>query len=129
MRLTVNSLEPALDGALIPAGCHVSGIGSFKHGMCEYDNELLSKASIFVESRQTAELEAGELIHAVESGLTRPEDWKEIGEVLIGEKPGRQNTGEITFFKSVGHAVFDLLAARAVWESAVEQGLGTRWEP
>jgi ornithine cyclodeaminase len=122
-----NSHNPVLPAQLVPAGCHVSGIGSYKPEMCEFDNELLSKSSIFVECRQTAMNEAGELIRANQAGVTAPEDWTEIGELLLAGRAGRQSSGEITFFKSVGHAVFDLLAARAAWQAAIEQDAGTEW--
>ncbi len=124
-----NSHGPVLPGRLVPTGCHVSGIGSFKRGMCEFDNEILSKASIFVENRLSASIEAGELISAMEAGTTRVEAWTEIGEVLSGLRPGRESEAEITFFKSVGHSVFDLLAAHAVWRTATEQDIGTVWQP
>lgn len=124
-----NSLNPVIHGKWVPEGCHVSGVGSFKQGMCEFDSELLSKASIFVEKRETASSEAGELMTAVSSGISKESDWSEIGEVITGQRPGRQSHQEITYFKSVGHAVFDLLAARAVWKAAVEQGVGQDWSP
>jgi ornithine cyclodeaminase len=124
-----NSKTPVIPGANIPPGCHVSGIGSFKPDMHEFDLYLLQKASIFVESRQTASSEAGELMRAVEQKSTHPSRWSEIGEVLDAKRPGRQNADEITFFKSVGHAVFDLVAARAAWETALESGAGMEWQP
>lgn len=124
-----NSKNPVIHGKWVPKGCHVSGVGSFKQGMCEFDNELLIKASIFVEKRQTAASEAGELMAAVASGVSKESDWSEIGEVIGGQRSGRLSDEEITYFKSVGHAVFDLLAARAVWEAAIEQGIGQDWQP
>ena len=124
-----NSQDPVISGGLIPTGCHVSGVGSFKKGMCEIDTELLTKASIFVEKRETAANEAGELMAAVASGMSTESDWNEIGEVLSGQRPGRQSDEEITYFKSVGHSVFDLIAARAVWKAATEQGVGQEWQP
>ena len=65
----------------------------------------------------------------MEAGTTRVEAWTEIGEVLSGLRPGRESEAEITFFKSVGHSVFDLLAAHAVWRTATEQDIGTVWQP
>ncbi|MFT5140907.1 MAG: ornithine cyclodeaminase/alanine dehydrogenase-like protein (mu-crystallin family) [Rhodothermales bacterium] len=124
-----NSSEPVIPGYLIPDGCHVSGIGSFKRGMCEFDHEFLSKSSIFVEHRETAIIEAGELISATEAGIIKIHHWTEIGEVLGNQRPGRTSETEITFFKSVGHAVFDLVAARAIWDAAIEQDIGQEWHP
>ena len=48
----------------------------------------------------------------------------EIGEIINGEKPGRQTDDEITFFKSVGLAVQDAVTAAAVLEAAERKGLG-----
>ena len=73
--------------------------------------------------------EAGELIAARAAGITSPGRWAEIGEVLAGTVPGRQDQQQITLFKSVGHAVYDLQAARAVYEAAKARGAGLEWEP
>jgi ornithine cyclodeaminase len=124
-----NSMVPVLPGARVPAGCHVSGIGSFRPGMREFDEALVRRAGIFVESRETALEEAGELIAAHEAGVVSPESWTEIGEVISGTAPGRKHPDQVTFFKSVGHAVFDLHAARAIYESARERRAGQRWQP
>lgn len=124
-----NSPEPVLPGARVPTGCHVSGIGSFTPGMREFDEALLGRAAIFVESRSTALAEAGELIAADRSGAAPSADWTELGEVLGGRRPGRRHESQITFFKSVGHPVFDLYAARHIHEAAVREGAGLSWSP
>jgi ornithine cyclodeaminase len=124
-----NSPDPVIPGDLVPSGCHVSGVGSYKKEMCEFDNEMISKSSIFVECRRTANREAGELMAAVDAGASVVSDWTELGEVLKKSHPGRRNDREITFFKSVGHAIFDLLAARDVWETAADRQMGTQWKP
>jgi ornithine cyclodeaminase len=123
-----NSHYPVISGGLVPSGCHVSGIGSFKPEMCEFDSKLLLKSSIFVEKRSNALIEAGELIKANEACLSDQASWTELGEVISGKRPGRQSDNEITFFKSVGHAVFDLLAARAVFAMAMAKGVGQEWQ-
>ncbi len=124
-----NSLTPVIPGELVPDGCHVSGIGSFRPDMREFDEALLERARIFVESRETAMEEAGELIAADASGAAPRNGWAEIGEVLAGSAPGRESPEQVTFFKSVGHAVFDLYAARAIYDAAREAGAGQEWHP
>jgi ornithine cyclodeaminase/alanine dehydrogenase-like protein (mu-crystallin family) len=123
-----NSLEPVIPGDRVPPGCHVSGIGSFRADMREFDLELLARAAIFVESRVTALEEAGELIAARDAGCTSPAQWTEVGEVLDGAAAGRTDRQQCTFFKSVGHAAYDLVAARAVYDAARERGVGTHWQ-
>jgi len=49
----------------------------------------------------------------------------DIGEVLIGAKPGRTSNDEITLFKSVGLAVQDVTAAQQALTAAMQKKLGT----
>ena len=52
----------------------------------------------------------------------------EIGEVVNGEKTGRENDEEITVFKSVGNAVQDVSVAARVYAEALKRDLGTEVE-
>jgi len=123
------SATPVIDGELVGPGCHVNGIGSFRRGMCELDSALIAKSRVFVESRVTAGAEAGELIAACLEGASNQSQWVEIGEIASGGATGRCNEEELTFYKSVGHAVFDLFAAAAVYEVSEKLGLGQKWDP
>ena len=124
-----NSREPVFDAGQLTPGCHVSGIGSFSRDMCEIDPALAGRARVFVESRETAMAEAGELIAASESGLSNPTGWTPLGEVFAGRATGRDSADELTLFKSVGHALFDLYYARAVYDFAAAARMGTEWTP
>lgn len=53
-----------------------------------------------------------------------PDTPTEIGELLLGRRPGRRSEDEITVYKSMGHAVEDAAAASIVHRAAVEQGVG-----
>ena len=48
----------------------------------------------------------------------------EIGEILIGNKVGRESDKEITFFDSTGLAAQDIAAAHVVLKAAKEKKLG-----
>ncbi len=52
----------------------------------------------------------------------------EIGEILLGQIPGRESPQDITLFKSLGLAIQDLASAHYVYLAALEQGLGTEVE-
>lgn len=121
------SVTPVISGNAVVAGCHVNGIGSFRPDMCELDETLIAKASVFVESRITAALEAGELMAACESGITTAKSWREVGELVGGQAMGREHDEQITFYKSVGHSVFDLFAASAAYRKSESLGLGEEW--
>lgn len=96
--------------------------------MREIDGETVRRARIFVDQREAALAEAGNLVIAAREGLTEPPQWTELGEVAGGSKPGRSSAEEITFFKSVGVAVQDVAAMAAALHRARELGLGREIE-
>jgi len=105
-------------------GAHLNGVGSFTPSMCEVDGAAIARARIVVDSREAAEAEAGELIRAMADGLTRPDDWVELGEIVNSERPGRDSVSGLTFFKSVGLAVQDMAAAALAFTNAADLGIG-----
>lgn len=117
------SATPVFDDSWITPGTHVNGIGSFRPAMREIPSASVARAAVVVDSRESAALEAGELVHAAAQGLTDPTAWVELGEVVAG-RPVAAPEGGITLFKSVGLAVQDLAAAAAVLEEARRLGLG-----
>ena len=54
-----------------------------------------------------------------------PDRAAEVGEVLLGTRPGRQSAEEITVYKSMGHAAEDMAAAGLVYQAAGDHGAGT----
>ncbi len=118
------SPTPVFDGALLKAGTHISGMGSYTTDMREIDATAVSRARVFVDSRSAALAEAGDLVIPLRGGQIHSEDWIELGEVAAGLKPGRHSSDEITFFKSVGVAVQDIAAAHQALIAAQATGLG-----
>ena len=57
-----------------------------------------------------------------------PDITGEIGEILLGTKPGRQTPEEITIFDTTGMGVQDNVTALKVYENAKANGLGTGFE-
>lgn len=110
---------PLFNGNDLKPGAHVTGIGTFTPDKREVDEVTVSRARVIVDSREACLEEAGDLIIP-----DAPID-AELGEVLNGDQPGRENEEQITFFKSVGIAVQDTMAAALVYTAAAEQGLGT----
>ena len=112
------STKPVFDGADIRPGTHITGVGSYTPDMQEVDTTAVERATVFVDSREAAAQEAGDLIIA---GATIA---AELGEVVNGEHPGRTSDDEVTFFKSVGVAAQDAVAARMVLDHAEQHDLG-----
>ncbi len=119
-----SSSTPVFDASSIKAGVHINGVGSYTLAMREVPPELVRQARVFVDSREAAEAEAGDLLPEVESGRLSWSSLPEIGEVLLGTRTGRESPDEVTFFKSVGLAVQDAAAAGLVARRAREMGLG-----
>lgn len=118
------STTPTFNGADLRPGTHVIGVGSYTPEMQEVDFFTVQNSMVVVDSRSSAGAEAGELIQAAQAGVTRPEHWVELGEIIAGLKPGRVSDTQITFFKSVGLAAQDVISARLALHQAEKLGLG-----
>jgi len=105
--VAVNATTPVLLGRSLAPGTHVNAIGATRPDWRELDDDLVKTARIFVDSREAALRESGDVI-AAQSEVT------EIGAVVAGADPGRRTAHEITLFKSVGVAVEDVAAAALV---------------
>lgn len=107
--VAVSSKTPVLQGRWLSPGTHVNAIGATRPDWRELDDDLVRLARVFVDSREAAGKESGDVIASREV-------VGEIGEVVLGTKPGRGNSEEITVFKSVGVAVEDVASAALVYE-------------
>lgn len=112
------SKVPVFEGKNLKPGTHVTAVGAFTPEMMEIDDYTVKTASVYVDSREACLAESGEIIRS------NPKIVAEIGEVVNGDKPARQDPFEITFFKSVGLATQDAAAASAVLRQAISDGLG-----
>ncbi len=118
--VATSSRTPVLRGEWLSPGTHVNAVGACRPDWRELDDEAVRRARLYVESREAATRESGDVIAA---GLV----VAEIGEVIAGTRPGRQSAEEVTLFKSVGVAVEDVVAADMVYRSAVEQGFEVQY--
>jgi ornithine cyclodeaminase len=81
---------------------------------------------LFVDKIDSAVNEAGDFLCAVAEGVIGQEHIRaELGDVLIGAKPGRTSNDEITLFKSLGLAIEDLVTARYLHDKCKKTGAGT----
>ena len=118
------SSTPVYDAAALPDGLHINGIGSYTLDMIENPPELMTRAAVFVDARPAAIAEAGEIVAAIRAGFLENSEIAELGEVVLGRVPGRVSDSQITFFKSVGIAAQDALAARLALKNAETMNLG-----
>jgi ornithine cyclodeaminase/alanine dehydrogenase-like protein (mu-crystallin family) len=107
--------KPVLMGEWLSPGTHINAVGATRPNWRELDDEALRKVRVYVESREAAMKESGDVIAAGKI-------FAEIGEVVAGAKPGRQSAEEITLFKSVGVGVEDVATAELVYRRTVARG-------
>ena len=113
------SATPLFDGNALQSGTHITAVGTYVPEKREVDTTTIRRADrIVVDSRDACLAEAGDLI------IPNADIDAEIGEIVNGDRPGRQSDSEITFFKSVGVAVQDAVAGVAVLAEAEAKGLG-----
>jgi ornithine cyclodeaminase/alanine dehydrogenase-like protein (mu-crystallin family) len=105
--VAASSTSPILQRRWLSPGTHVNAIGATRPTWRELDDDLVTTARVFVDSREAALRESGDVI-AARSEVT------ELGAVVAGAAPGRRDAHEITLFKSVGVAVEDVAAAALV---------------
>jgi ornithine cyclodeaminase/alanine dehydrogenase-like protein (mu-crystallin family) len=106
------STEPIVKGAWLKEGAHVDLAGAFKPTMRETDGDVVARASVYVDTRHGALAEAGDLLQARDEGKFDFANLKaDLFDLCRGRNRGRQNSKEITLFKSSGTAIEDLATA------------------
>jgi ornithine cyclodeaminase/alanine dehydrogenase-like protein (mu-crystallin family) len=109
--VATSARTPVLAGKWLAPGMHVNAVGAPRPDWRELDDDVLLQSKLYVESRQAAGAEAGDVIAAGQV-------FAEIGEVIAGTRPARESADEITLFKSVGVAVEDVASAALAYRKA-----------
>lgn len=105
------SKNPLILGDHIKEGQHIDLVGAYKKDMREADDGVILKSSVFIDTYQGAN-ESGDINIPLKKGILKDTDIKgDLFELTSLKKPGRQHQKDITVFKSVGHAIEDLIAA------------------
>ena len=123
-----HSAEPVVRRAWLRDGTHVNSVGYNTAGR-EVDGETVAAALVVIESRAAALAPppggSNDLLWPIRDGLIGAAHvHAELGELVTGARPGRENTRQITLYKSVGVAVEDAAAAGLVLRLARERGIG-----
>jgi alanine dehydrogenase len=116
--------EPIIKKEWIKPGTHINAIGADAEGKQELDPEILKIAKIVVDNFEQAS-HSGEINVPLSKGLIKKENiFGELGEIVAGKKPGRENEDEITIFDSTGLAIQDLYTATLVYKEAKRKKIG-----
>jgi len=109
----------------VPAGLHINGTGGFNVEIEEIPAETIARSYLVADSVDAVAEEGGDVLAAIACGLLPRERLHiELGHVVEGIAPRRTDAEQITFFKSVGSAVQDMIIARSALDAAADRGLG-----
>jgi ornithine cyclodeaminase len=120
------SKTPVFDGRRLRDGTHVNAIGAFRPEDRELDDDTIRRARVFVDSKQEAMAEAGDLIIPIAAGIVASTAvLGDLGDLVAKRQCGRHSPTDITVFKSVGLAVEDIVVADHVLKKAAAANVGT----
>ena len=126
--LATSSTQPVLRSEWVMSGAHVISVGACRPDQREMDPDLVSRGRLFVDSREGALAEAGDVVIGIAEGRFGPTHvMGELGELVNGRVAGRVSDAEVTIFKSLGMAVEDVAAAELVYRCARERQVGRTW--
>jgi thiomorpholine-carboxylate dehydrogenase len=111
--VATNARTPVLRGEWLSPGAHVNAVGACRPDWRELDDDLVRGARLYVESREAATRESGDVMAGTVVA--------ELGEVVAGTAPGRRTDDEVTLFKSVGVAAEDIATAVLVYDLATDK--------
>lgn len=117
--------QAVFNGTLVKPGAHINGVGSYTPEMSEIPEEVLQKSGKIYVDTVDAVTESGDFQKPLaaktfdESRITG-----ELGELIAGNKPGRENDDEITFFETTGNAILDIVVAKKIYDNAMEKKVG-----
>lgn len=110
--------SPILEGHLLKTGAHVDLVGSYTPLMREADDDVIRRASVYVDNLAAAPRESGDISIPVDQGVIAVSDI--VGDLFglcCGIVRGRTSDEAITVFKSVGIALEDLAAGTLAWNT------------
>ncbi|ARS88571.1 ornithine cyclodeaminase family protein [Natrarchaeobaculum aegyptiacum] len=121
--------EPVFDGDDLEPGTHVTAMGQYSTDARELDARTIERGTYVPDLRERATFDSGEFLGALEAGVVTEDDvHAELGEIVVGDVPGRTRDDEITVFDSGGTGIETVAAAYMLYERATEEGRGTPLE-
>jgi ornithine cyclodeaminase/alanine dehydrogenase-like protein (mu-crystallin family) len=107
------SREPLFDASALRPGVHVNAIGAYRPDMRELPAAALGRGLLVVETRESALLEAGDVVLAIADGALTEHDVRHELAGVVGGAVRRAGPEQVTIFKSVGLGLEDLAIAAA----------------
>lgn len=122
------SREPRVTPELVHAGIHINAYGSDASGKQEVSPGVVRGAKVVVDSLEQCKI-GGEIQHTFADGsMTDADVHAELGEIVNGDKPGRERNDEVTLMDSTGLSAIDVVVFDLAYQRAKESGAGIRLE-
>jgi len=111
------SKEPLIFGHDLRVGQHLVLGGAYRPDMRESDDGTIKRATVFLDSYSGGLKESGDIAIPLEKGILKEEDIvANLFSLCSNQGRGRSHNDQITLFKSVGHALEDLTAAKYYYQ-------------
>jgi alanine dehydrogenase len=118
------STTPVIERRWVSNGAHINAMGADGPGKQELDVQVLHDARVIIDELEQS-THGGELnVPVSRDEYSIDKIAATLGEVITGQKPGRTDPQQITLFDSTGLAIQDVALAAALYERAIERGLG-----
>ena len=123
------SREAYLMADYVKPGMHIIEVGTDADFKNELEPAVFGKADKIVCDSIAQCIVRGDTQNAIKGGaITKDDIYGEIGEIVLGLKPGRESAEEITIFDTTGMAIQDNTTAASCYEVAVKKGIGSWFE-
>ncbi|MBW2094321.1 MAG: ornithine cyclodeaminase family protein [Deltaproteobacteria bacterium] len=121
------SSRPVFDGKYLGDGIHINAVGSFTPNMQEIDSDTVMKAKkIVTDIQKESWAVAGDLLVPLKEGkITQEKMYAELGDIVAGKIPGREDEKEVTIYESVGFAALDIAVAITAYRKSLTAGIGS----
>jgi ornithine cyclodeaminase/alanine dehydrogenase-like protein (mu-crystallin family) len=120
------SKTPVFSGAWLKPGTFVASVGAYEPSTREVDSVTVGRAAkLVIDSRADCLDHAGDFMLPIAEGVIAREQIAEIAELVSGARPGRGSDEEITYYKSIGVPIQDLVTAQHIERRAEQKGVGT----
>ncbi|MDD5191245.1 MAG: ornithine cyclodeaminase family protein [Dehalococcoidales bacterium] len=117
---------PVVKKEWVKPGLHINAVGADAEGKEELEPAILRMATVVVDDFRQA-VHAGEINVPISRCLyTKDEIYASLGEIILGQKPGRASDKQITIFDSTGVAIEDIATAKLIYDRAVKQNIGLK---
>jgi alanine dehydrogenase len=125
---TTPSRTPLVLSKWVDEGTHINAMGADAPGKQELETKLILRSKIIIDDWEQAS-HSGEInVPLSEGTLGKGDIHAKLGDVIIGNKMGRNCDNEITVFDSTGLAVQDIATAWKVYEKALKRGIGHKMD-